>query len=138
MTTFSAADYEKLLYSLAEQHPEISHSTVHLYTNSAQTAFIRGSVYFLNGLELRIFEYLDLSDGEILDYSYAVYAEGEKIRWYDAQPHPENPKLATTFPHHYHEAPHIKHNRLPAPGITFTAPNLPALIADCISLNRNL
>jgi hypothetical protein len=87
---------------------------------------------------LRIFEYLDLSDGEILDYSYAIYDKGEKIRWYDAQPHPENPSLASTFPHHYHEQPDIKHNRLPAPGITFTAPNLPRLIADCLTLNRKV
>lgn len=136
MTLFSTSDYEKLLYSLAEQYPKISRSTIYLYTNSPKTAFIRGNVYFINGLELRVFEYLDLSDGEILDYSYAIYDGDEKIRWYDAQPHPENPSLASTFPHHYHEQPDIKHNRLPASGITFTAPNLPTLIADCLALKR--
>ena len=111
MTPFSRVAYEQLLYSLVEQYPKITQTTLRLYTNSAQTAFVRGSIYFVNGLELRVFEYLDLSDGEILDYSYAVYDEGEKIRWYDPQPHPENPDLASTFPHHFHTAPNIKQNR---------------------------
>ena len=31
-------------------------------------------------------------------------------------------------------APNIKHNRKPAPGISFTVPNLPTLIADCLEL----
>ena len=41
---------------------------------------------------------------------------------------------ALTAPHHYHEPPDIKHNRKPAPGIGFAAPNLLALIADCAAL----
>jgi len=85
---------------------------------------------------LRVFEYLDLTDGEIFDYSYAVFRGDEKIRWYDPQPHPENPALASTFPHHRHEPPDIKHNRKPAPGISFHAPNLPTLIKDCEELGK--
>lgn len=69
MPAFSRADYESLLYALAERYPDISSSTLRLYTNSAT-----------------------------------------------------------------HEEPDIKHNRRPAPGISFTAPNLPKLIADCLSL----
>jgi len=88
-------------------------------------------------LELRVFEYLDFSDGEILDYRYAILRGEESIRWYDSQPHPEIPRLASTFPHHLHEPPDIKHNRKPAPGITFQAPNLPTLIADCITLGES-
>ena len=106
------------------------------YPNSATTSFIRGSVHFRNGLELRVFEYLDLTDGEIFDYSYAVFRGDEKIRWYDPQPHPENPALASTFPHHRHEPPDIKHNRKPAPGISFHPPNLPTLIKDCEELGK--
>jgi hypothetical protein len=134
MTRFSRSDYEQLLYSLPERYAEITHTTLRLYPNSAKTAFVRGSVYFSHGLELRIFEYLDLSDGEIFEYSYAIYAQGEKIRWYDPQPHPENLALVSTFPHHFHTAPDIKHNRQPAPGINFSAPNLLQLIADCLTL----
>ncbi|MBI5292810.1 MAG: hypothetical protein HY872_13125 [Chloroflexi bacterium] len=133
---------------LADRYPDVSASTLRLHTNSATTGIIRGSVHFHNGLELRIFEYLDLTDGEILDYSYTVFRGEEKVRWYDPQPHPDNPELASTFPHHRHEPPDtsvpeaeqsgIKHNRKPAPGITFNSPNLPTLIADCVELGKTL
>ncbi len=134
MVVFSHAEYERSLYSLTEQYPDILRSTLQLYTNSAKTALIRGTVYFKNGLELRVFEYVDITDGEIFDYSYAVYQDDVKTRWYDPQPHPENPELAKNFPHHYHEQPNIKQNRKTAVGITFTAPNLSVLIADCLGL----
>jgi len=70
------------------------------------------------------------------DYSYTVLRGEERVRWYDPQPHPENPALASTFPHHRHEPPNIKDNRRPAPGISFTARNLPTLISDCIELGK--
>lgn len=126
--------YARLIYSLPDAHPEIQSSTLHLYTNSPTTCFVRGSIWFRNGLELRVFEYLDFSDGELLDYRYAFLQGEESVRWYDSQPHPEVPDLASTFPHHLHEPPDIKHNRRPAPGISFDSPNLPTLIADCIAL----
>lgn len=46
--------------------------------------------------------------------------------------------LASSFPHHYHTAPDIKHHRLPAPGMAFDTPNLPVLINDCIELGKTL
>jgi hypothetical protein len=131
---FNRQTYEALLYSLPERCPQVVSSTLRLYNNSATTGIVRGSVYFENGLELCLFEYLDLTDGEILDYSYTVYRGSDKIRWYDPQPHPEEPTLTATFPHHYHAEPDIKHHRLPAPGISFHAPNLDQLIADCLAL----
>ena len=134
MFVFSRTEYERFLYSLTEQYPDILRSTLQLHTNSARTALIRGTVYFKNGLELRLFEYVDTTDGEIFEYSYAVYRDGVKIRWYDPQPHPENPALAANFPHHYHEQPDIKHNRITAVNITFAVPNLPSLIDDCLTL----
>lgn len=138
MTGLSREAYEQLIYSLPDTQPEIQTSSLHLYPNSPKTAFVRGSIWFKNGLELRVFEYLDLSDGELLDYFYAVFRGQERIRWYDPQPHPEDPELASTFPHHRHEPPDIKHNRRPAPGISFQLPNLPTLIADCTELSKNL
>jgi hypothetical protein len=134
MPAFSRAEYEHLLYMLPAQHPEIASSSLHLFTTSATAGLIRGSVWFNNGLELRVRELVDLSDGEILDYAYDVLRGGEPVRWYDPQPHPENPELASTFPHHLHEPPDIKRNRKPAPGINSQIPNLPTLIADCIAL----
>jgi len=83
--------YEWFVYSLPAAHPEIQSSTLHLYTNSPTTCFVRGSICFRNGLELRVFEYLDLSDRELLNYHYTVFRGQERIRWYDPQPHPEIP-----------------------------------------------
>ena len=136
MPSFSRSEYETFLYSLPEHYPSVASSTLKLYTNSVTTAFVRGSVHFRNGLELRVFEYLDLTDGEIFEYGYTVFRGDEKIRWYDPQPHPENPALASTFPHHRHDPPEIKHNRQPAPGISFHASNLPTLIRDCEELGK--
>jgi hypothetical protein len=138
MPRFSRAEYERLLYSLADQHPEITSSTLRLYTHSSRSVLVRGSVLFASGLELRVFEYLDLADGELLDYSYTVFRGDDKIRWYDPQPHPEDATLAETFPHHFHAPPDIKHHRLPAPDISFYSPNLPALIAACVELSRDV
>jgi hypothetical protein len=76
-------------------------------------------------LELCVFEYLDWANGELLDYRYAFLRDEEQVRWYDPQPHPENPNLASTFPHHLHEPPDIKHNRKPALDITFQSPISP-------------
>lgn len=135
---FSREAYERLIYSLPDTQPEVQSSSLHLYTNSPSTAFVRGSIWFKNGLELRVFEYLDLSDGELLDYFYAVFRAQEPICWYDPQPHPEVPELASTFPHHRHVLPNIKHNRRAAHGISFRVPNLPALIAECIELGKSL
>lgn len=38
--------------------------------------------------------------------------------------------LVSTHPHHKHIHPDIKHNRIPAPNLTFTGPNLPFLIEE--------
>ena len=51
---------------------------------SPHTAFVRGTLFLSNGLELPVFEYVDLAVGEILEYSYSVYRGEEKLRWYDA------------------------------------------------------
>ena len=138
MPKFSHLVYEHLIYTLPQQYPEVASSSLHLFTTAATIGLVKGSVWFHNGLELRVRELVDLSDGEILDYTYDVFRGEEAIRWYDPQPHPENPDLASTFPHHRHEPPDIKHNRKPAPGISFQAPNLPTLIADCVALGEAL
>lgn len=135
MAFSSRSDYETLVYSVQENHPKhIVSSTLKLYSVSAFTATMQGEIIFVNGLTLRIREFLDFKQERIMDYSYTLYRGEQKIRWYDPQPHPENKKLAATFPHHFHEEPDIKHNRKPAKGISFEAPNLAVLIKDCIAL----
>ena len=63
-------------------------------------------------------------------YGYEVWHGGEKIFWYDSQPHPDDSTLAATHPHHKHIPPDIKHHRIPAPELSFTRPNLPFLIRE--------
>ena len=101
-----------------------------MYSTSAFTAAVEGDLLFKNGLRLRVAEAIDFHAGLIRKYSYTIYRGEEKIRWYDPQPHAENPELAETFPHHYHEPPDIKRNRRPARGIRSQSPNLPTLIAE--------
>ncbi len=135
----SRTEYEALVYGLPQVYPDqIVGSTLRVYGVSALAVRVVGTVQFANGLQLRVAEFVDFKAKCIRDYSYTVYRGEEKVRWYDPQPHPENPNLAATFPHHYHEPPDIKHNRHPAPGITFEAPNLPTLVADCIRLSQPL
>lgn len=134
----SRAEYESLVYRLASQYAEVRSSTLRLYSTSALTAVVEGELFLQNGLKLRILEILDFKAGQIQSYSYAIYRGEEKIRWYDPQPHPENPDLAATFPHHLHEPPDIKHNRQPAKGISFTSPNFATLITDCVELGESL
>jgi hypothetical protein len=45
-------------------------------------------------------------------------------------PHPDQPALASTHPHHKHVPPEIKHHRIAAPGLRFDVPNLPLLIEE--------
>lgn len=115
----------------------VSSSTLRLYSTSALTAVVEGTIRFENSLELRVLEVLDFKAGRIQRYSYTVFRNAEKIRWYDPEPHPEVAELAGTYPHHRHEPPDIKHNRRPAPGISFNAPNLATLISDCIELGTD-
>ena len=58
----------------------------------------------------------------------------ERLYWYDDFPHPHDPELASTFPHHKHVPPDIKHHRIPAPEMSFTQPNLLVLVREIEAL----
>lgn len=128
----SRPDYEQWLYAIPITYPEVKASTVRFFTTSATTAAVAGNVIFHGGHELRVTELVDFAAGEILDYGYEVWLAGEKLYWYDPQPHPNDPTLASTAPHHKHVPPDIKHHRIPAPGLSFDSPNLPMLIGEII------
>ncbi len=81
-------------------------------------------------VRLDIWELIDFEAGRIRSYSYEIYQAGEKIAWSDRFEHPHIPALASTYPHHKHIPPDIKHHRVPAPGISFEQPNLPTLIQE--------
>lgn len=67
-------------------------------------------------------------------YGYKVWHGSTQLYWYDSQPHPNEPTLQSTHPHHKHIPPDIKHHRIPSPLMSFTQPNLPALIQEVEAL----
>jgi len=129
-------DYELFLYTLTEQFPSIRGSTVTFIRRGASLARVAGELQFDHEIRLVVRERL-LFDRlpVVLDwYGYEVWRREEKLYWYDSQPHPDDPQLQSTHPHHKHIPPDIKHNRIPAPEMSFTQPNLPALIRGIESL----
>jgi len=126
----SLAEYEKFVYTLAQQFGAIRSSTLVLARRGRGLAILSGD-------RLSVYELLTWDAGSLLiqNYSYEVWQNAEKIYWYDPQPHPDDPHLAITHPHHKHVLPNIKHNRIPAPGLRFDEPNLPLLIEE---IEKNL
>ena len=132
----SLGDYSRFVAELLGQ-PDVESSTVAVWSDSPYTSVAEGEVFFANGLRLRMREEVDLDAGLIMSYGYEVYRGEERLYWYDDFPHPNDPKLASTLPHHKHVPPDIKHNRIPAPNLSFERPNLPALIQEIEELGRS-
>jgi len=130
----SLADYETFVYTIQQDYPSITRSTLILARRGRSTANLTGELRFDNGYRLVVYEILTWDEGPVLiqRYSYEVWSGNEKVYWYDPQPHPNDPSLAGTHPHHKHIPPSIKHNRMPAPGLSFEKPNLPFLINEII------
>ncbi len=127
----SFAAYETFIYALSTHYPVIQSSTVTFIRRGQHIAVVRGEIFFQENVRLRVYEELvALPTLEITSYSYEVWRDTEKLYWYDPQPHPNNPDLASTHPHHKHVHPDIKHNRIPAPGLSFTQSNIPFLIKE--------
>ncbi len=125
-------DYELFLYTLTEQFPSIRRSTVTFVRRGASLARVAGELYFDREIRLVVRErilYHRLP--AVIDwYGYEAWQGGEKLYWYDSQPHPNDPTLQSAHPHHKHIPPDIKHHRIPAPDLSFTRPNLPFLIEE--------
>ena len=121
------SEYTRFLSQL-QHHPTVERSTVVVWSNSPYTGTAEGEVWFKGNLRLRMREEIDFDAELITSYGYEVYRGDEKLYWYDDFPHPQEPSLATTFPHHKHIPPEMKRNRIPAPNISFTRPNLPVLV----------
>ena len=101
-----------------------------VWSESPYTGTAEGEIYFANGIRLRVREELDFDAGSIAAYGYEVYRSTDRLYWYDDFPHPNDPMLASTHPHHKHIPPDIKHHRMPAPEMSFSRSNLPALIQE--------
>lgn len=134
--------YGELIYSLPERYTVIQRSTLVLATIGPTLAKLEGRVTFGGDIVLDVWELVDFDRQLIIKYSYEVYRSGKKIRWYDPFEPPDVPELASTYPHHKHVPPDIKHHRVPAPGISFERPNLPHLIEeieqDILSTSRDV
>lgn len=125
-------DYELFLYTLTEQFPSICHSSVVFIRRGATLARVTGELHFEGEVRLVVRERILYNRlPAVIDwYGYEVWKGEEKLYWYDSQPHPDDPTLASTHPHHKHVPPNIKHNRIPASKMNFTRPNLPVLIQE--------
>ena len=125
----SLADYSRFIAALLDR-PIVRHSTVSVWSVSPYTGVAEGEVFFSQDFRLRVREELDFDAGLIASYGYEVYQGNTRLYWYDDFPHPDDPKLASTFPHHKHVPPDIKHNRIPAQELSFTQPNLPTILLE--------
>ena len=132
----SLSDYSRFVAELLGQ-PNVQSSTVSVWSDSPYTSVAEGEVFFTNGLRLRMREEVDLDAGLIISYGYEIYRGEDRLYWYDDFPHPNDPTLAATMPHHKHVPPDIKHNRIPAPNISFERPNLPVLIDEINEIARS-
>ena len=129
----SLESYSRFVAELLDR-PTVERSTVTVWSESPYTGIAEGEALLSNGIRLRVREELDFDAGLITAYGYEVYRAEERLYWYDDFPHPDDPDLASTFPHHRHVPPDIKHNRIPAPEMSFTRPNLPALMQEAEEL----
>ena len=132
----SAEDYESFLYQLPQQYPLIRHSTLAFVRRGVSLARVTGELYFDHRLRIVVRERLAYERlPALIDwYGYEIWQEDNKLYWYDPQPHPNEPTLQTTHPHHKHIPPDIKHNRIPAPGMRFDRPNLPKIIDEVVQI----
>jgi hypothetical protein len=131
----SLPNYSRFIAELLNR-PTVEHSTLSVWSDSPYTGIAEGDIFFINGFRLRIREELDFADGIITSYGYEVYRGGERLYWYDDFPHPQDSSLTSTHPHHKHIPPDIKHNRIPAPEISFTRCNLPVLIREIEEMTK--
>lgn len=134
----SLVDYERFVYTLPQQFPLLQRSTLTVIRRGANVARLTGEIELANGYRLIVREKLSFAgtSGLIKDYGYEVWCGSEKLYWYDSQPHPDNPLLAGTYPHHKHLPPDIKRHRIPAPALSFIKPNLPFLIQEIEQLPK--
>lgn len=155
-------EYKQLVYTLPTRYSLIVFSTLVIAPPGLSVVNVEGLVALGEDMVLCVFELLDFLQGRLLSYRYevtrsippftqkslpsageycAIHHPGkEKLYWYDSQPHPNDPSLASTHPHHKHVPPEpsvpearrsgIKHHRIPAPGLSFDQPNLPFLIEE--------
>lgn len=126
----SRDEYERHVYTLSQRHPSVAYSTLVLHPLGRTLLELEGEVHFVENVKLRVYELIDLNEGQIMKYGYEVYRDDEILYWYDSAEHPTDESLKSTHPHHKHISPDIKHHRIPAEGLSFDRPNLSFLIEE--------
>lgn len=151
-TLSSRGAYETFIYTLTDHFPSIRRSTLVYVPTGQSFGRIEGILFFDRNLVLCVQEFLNFELGVIEGYGYEVshpqvlpdsidpaiggkycrasYSLKTVLYWYDSFPHPNDPSLAPTDPHHKHIPPDIKYHRVVAPDLSFTRPNLPFLIRE--------
>jgi len=148
----SPGAYEAFIYALPDRYASIRRSTLVYIASGSLFGRVEGRIFFAGDMVLCVQEFLNFELNVIEGYGYEVsrprdalegqrapatdeycrasYPNKEKLYWYDSFPHPNDPSLASTDPHHKHIPPDIKRHRVPAPDISFTRPNLSFLIEE--------
>lgn len=148
--------YQAFVYALPVRYPSIQRSTLVYIASGNRFGRLEGIISFAGSIVLCVLEILNFDLQAIASYGYEIsrspmdlslaefpggsafckasYPLKEKLYWYDSFPHPHISALASTHPHHKHIPPDIKHNRIPAPDISFIRPNLPFLIREIEAL----
>ena len=100
-------DYELFIYTLTAQFPIIQHSTLRFIRLGTTLARISGELYFQKEVRLVVRQRIlyHRLPAVIDEYGYEVWQGANKLYWYDPQPHPNNPTLQSTHPHHKHVPP---------------------------------
>jgi hypothetical protein len=128
----SIEDYEIFLYTLKEAFPSIKHSTMVLIRRGVTLVKSTGEIHFDKDYRLVVRERLlfDRQPGIIDWYGYEIWQKDKKLSRYDSQPHPNDASLESSHPHHKHIPPNFNRNRIPAPQMSFTQPNIPVIIKE--------
>ena len=151
--------YQTFLYTLREHYPSVYRSTLTYIPSGVLFGRAEGILFFGQNIALCVQEIINFELGVIKGYGYEVsrahmspdspdfpdaaeycqasYPHKDKLYWYDSFPHPNDPTLASTAPHHKHIPPDLKHHRVPAPDLSFTRPNLPFLIQEVEQLLKS-
>jgi hypothetical protein len=123
-------EYVVFLSTLLEKFHNLEGVEFNTYLTSTTECYSEGTILFPNEIVLAFIEQIDFAVNKLFKYGYTVHQAGEKLYYYDSQPHPDDSSLAATHPHHKHIPPDIKHHRIPAPGLSFDHSNLEFLIRE--------
>ncbi|UCE05010.1 MAG: hypothetical protein JSW07_15495 [bacterium] len=129
----SISEFESFVNGIKSKYREIKVSKLDFKNLGHTIGEMVGEIEFDKDIKLNISERIDFSDDMIASYRYEVYQGKDILYWYDPQPHPGEPSISITFPHHKHIHPNIKHHLVPAPGLGFNLnkiTNLPFLIEE--------